>query len=87
LVSDSVIGRGVVIATNDTLLSPEDLAREYIYQKTTENAPPRVRMVVLNSEGISFSDLVRTKILNEKYGVNVAIGKNKRIVRKIIPFR
>lgn len=65
---DSMRGKAVIFASRDTTLSPSELPRLYIAQKTDaanhpEQTPfervfkPSVRMIKLNSRGVSFDTL------------------------------
>lgn len=54
----SLKGKAVIFFTSDTLLEPDKLLEEYLGQKAypSENTP-RVRMLVLNNYGLTFSQL------------------------------
>lgn len=54
----SIKGKAVVFVSDDTLLDPNNLIHYYISQKTHPNDnTPRVRMLVLDNYGMSFSQL------------------------------
>nr|DAF63667.1 MAG TPA: Helicase [Podoviridae sp. ctz6O13] len=61
----SIAGKAVIFVTSDTLLDSSKLLDEYLKQKADpENHTPRVRMIVLNNYGLSFSQLNNPKYLN-----------------------
>lgn len=73
----SVKGKAVVFVSDDTLLDPANLIYHYISQKTNPNDnTPKVRMLVLDNYGMSFSQLYDTSFL-EKFTNNT----------KQLPFR
>lgn len=54
----SIKGKAVVFVSDDTLLDPNSLIHYYISQKThPDDNTPRVRMLVLDNYGMSFSQL------------------------------
>lgn len=62
----SVKGKAVVFVSDDTLLDPSNLIYYYISQKSNPNDnTPKVRMLVLNNYGMSFSQLYDTSFLEK----------------------
>lgn len=62
----SVKGKAVVFVSDDTLLDPSNLIYYYISQKSNPNDnTPKVRMLVLDNYGMSFSQLYDTSFLEK----------------------
>ena len=62
----SVKGKAVVFVSDDTLLDPSNLIYYYISQKSNLNDnTPKVRMLVLDNYGMSFSQLYDTSFLEK----------------------
>lgn len=68
-ISSSVKGKAVVFVSSDTLIPKNLLAKIYIDQKKNPNVnTPRVRMIVLNNYGLTFSQLNSQNFLHEFQG-------------------
>lgn len=69
VIPESILGKAVVFTSSNTNLDPVELAKMYVNQKTDEsNNTPQVRMVLLDNHGLSFSELVHNKLINEVGG-------------------
>lgn len=95
LKSDKIRGHAVVFVSNDTTLKPEELMQIYIEQKEATAAEPnpdlfnlstkpRVRMLMLDSAGVSFKSLTFTKKMKDLYSTEQIINGKKAI--KMFPF-
>ena len=61
----SLKGKAVIFVTSDTLLQSENLIDEYINQKTdSKNSKARVRMLVLDNYGMTFSQFIDRDFIN-----------------------
>ena len=61
----SIAGKAVIFVTSDTMLDSTQLLDEYLKQKADpENHTPRVRMIVLDNYGLSFSQLNSPEHIN-----------------------
>ena len=76
-IDPSVRGKAVVFISSDTLLSKDELIREYIDQKNHPNEKtPRVRMLVLDNYGMSFSQLMHSNAFKTSKGDRKPIRQN-----------
>lgn len=76
-IDPSVRGKAVVFISSDTLLSKDELIREYIDQKNHPyEKTPRVRMLVLDNYGMSFSQLMHSNAFKTSKGDRKPIRQN-----------
>ena len=94
-ISDANRGKAVVFVSSDTLLSPDELMDEYINskQKTTSEGndafhlstvTPRVRMIILNSKGLTLKELTHTN-LKDLFKSEYTLS-NGTVIHNILPF-
>ena len=91
--NDFLRGKAVVFVSNDTNLNPDDLADIYLSQKSQTLSPdsnlfnldikPKVRMLILDSAGISFSSL-NSGNQNTLYKTSKTVSGEEFV--KIFPF-
>ena len=63
-VKPSLLGKPIMYVSSNTNLNPNDLASIYASQKANlDSSTPEVRMLVLDSEGVSFESLLIMKFL------------------------
>lgn len=95
LKTDKIRGHAVIFVSDDLTLSPDELMDIYIRQKEDTNAnldenlfnlstKPRVRMLTLDSQGVSFRSLAFTKKMKDLYSTEQTIG-GKQVI-KMFPF-
>lgn len=88
-------GHAVVFVSNDTTLKPDELMQLYIEQKEATirepnadlfnlSTKPKVRMLMLDSAGVSFKSLTFTKKMKDLYSTEQIINGKKSI--KMFPF-
>lgn len=95
LQTSKIRGHAVVFVSNDRTLKPDELMQIYIEQKEATiqepnanlfnlSTKPRVRMLVLDSVGVSFKSLTFTKKMKDLYSTEQIIDGKKCI--KMFPF-
>lgn len=95
LQTSKIRGHAVVFVSNDRTLKPDELMQIYIKQKEATiqepnanlfnlSTKPRVRMLVLDSVGVSFKSLTFTKKMKDLYSTEQIIDGKKCI--KMFPF-
>lgn len=93
--ASKIRGHAVVFVSNDRTLKPDELMQIYIEQKEATiqepnanlfnlSTKPRVRMLVLDSVGVSFKSLTFTKKMKDLYSTEQIIDGKKCI--KMFPF-
>jgi hypothetical protein len=76
-IDPSIKGKAVVFMSSDTLLSKDDLIKEYIDQKQHPNEKtPRVRMIVLENYGMSFSQFMHSNAFRTSKGDRKPVRQN-----------
>lgn len=65
-IDPSISGKAVVFVSDDVLLNPKDLVSLYLEQKRNpESHTPRVRMLMLNNFGMTFSQMINEEYLEK----------------------
>ena len=93
--TSKIRGHAVVFVSNDTTLKPDELMQLYIEQKEATirepnadlfnlSTKPKVRMLMLDSAGVSFKSLTFTKKMKDLYSTEQIINGKKSI--KMFPF-
>lgn len=79
-VKPSLLGKPIMYVSSNTNLNPNDLASIYASQKANLNSStPEVRMLVLDSEGVSFESLLREGYSKKYYEISTSPKKTFKL--------
>lgn len=78
-VKPSLLGKPIMYVSSNSNLNPNDLASIYASQKSNPNSNPEVRMLVLNSEGVSFESLLREGYSKKYYEISTSSKKTFKL--------
>lgn len=79
-VKPSLLGKPIMYVSSNTNLNPNDLASIYASQKANlDSSTPEVRMLVLDSEGVSFESLLREGYSKKYYEVSTSPKKTFKL--------
>ena len=79
-VKPSLLGKPIMYVSSNPNLNPNDLASKYANQKANLNSStPEVRMVVLDSEGVSFESLLREGYARKYYEISTSSKKTFKL--------
>lgn len=79
-VKPSLLGKPIMYVSSNTNLNPKDLASIYASQKSNlDSSTPEVRMLVLDSEGVSFESLLREGYSKKYYEISTSPKKTFKL--------
>ena len=79
-VKPNLLGKPIMYVSSNTNLNPNDLASIYASQKANlDSSTPEVRMLVLDSEGVSFESLLREGYSKKYYEISTSPKKTFKL--------